>query len=583
MATLEQIRHTLAHLLATAAKEFDPEVKLGIGPTTDDGFYYDFKFTKVPTPEDLKSIEQVMRKLVNKKLPMSGREIDREEGTKLFANQPFKLELLYEYHGEGKTLTAYTVGEFTDLCKGGHVLNTGEIDAGSFTLTRVAGAYWRGDEKNPQLTRIYGMAFESKDALLAHEKQLEEAKKRDHRKLGKELGLFVFSDLIGPGLPLFTPRGTIIRELLNDYVWELRKARGYQKVTIPHITKKSLYEMSGHWAKYADDLFKVNTREGHLYAMKPMNCPHHAQIFDSSPHSYRDMPERYAETTMVYRDEQSGELSGLSRVLAITQDDAHVFCREAQIQHEANIIWDIIEKFYGTFGFTLTPRFSRRDPKTPEKCLGSDEVWEKSEGALQELMEKRGTTWIDGLGEAAFYGPKIDFIAKDSIGRILQVATIQIDFIQPENFGLVCTNEKGEKEQIVMFHCAIMGSIERFMSIIIEHFAGAFPAWLSPTHVSVIPVSEKHEEVARALVEKLKANNLRVILDASDNSLGKRIRAQKEMKVPYVIVMGDKEAESGNLTIEKRDGGKIEGMAVDAFITELSKEVSERLLHSIVK
>ena len=583
MASLVEIRHTLAHLLATAAKEFDPAVLLGIGPVTDDGFYYDFKFSKAPTPDDLKNLEQAMRKLVNKKLPMSGREIDREEGAKLFANQPFKLELLNEYAGEGKTLTAYTVGEFTDLCKGGHVENTGEIDAGSFTLTRVAGAYWRGSEKNPQLTRIYGMAFESKDALLAHEKQLEEAKKRDHRKLGKELGLFVFSDLVGPGLPLWTPRGTIIRELLNDYVWELRKAHGYQKVTIPHITKKSLYETSGHWAKYADDLFKINTREGHLYAMKPMNCPHHAQIFDSSPHSYRDMPERYAETTMVYRDEQSGELSGLSRVLAITQDDAHVFCREAQIQHEANIIWDIIENFYGTFGFSLTPRFSRRDANTPEKYLGSDEVWKKSEGALQELMEKRGATWIDGLGEAAFYGPKIDFIAKDSIGRVLQVATIQIDFIQPANFGLVCTNEKGEKEQIVMFHCAIMGSIERFMSVLIEHVAGNFPAWLSPTHVSVVPVSEKHEAVARELVEKLKASNLRVILDAGGNSLGKRIRAQKEMKVPYVIVIGDKEVESGNLTIEKRDGGKIEGITVDTFITQLNSEVSERLLNSILK
>ena len=578
MASLDDIRHTLAHLLATAAKEFDPQVKLGIGPVTDDGFYYDFKFSKVPTPDDLKGLEQAMRKLVNKKLPMTGREINNDEGEKLFADQPFKLELLNEYASEGKTLTAYTVGEFTDLCKGGHVENTGEIDAGGFALTRVAGAYWRGDEKNPQLTRIYGMAFGSKEALATHEKQLEEAKKRDHRKLGKELGLFVFSDLVGPGLPLWTPRGTIIRELLNDYVWELRRARGYQRVTIPHITKKSLYETSGHWAKYAEDLFKIETREGHLYAMKPMNCPHHAQIFDSSPHSYRDMPERYAETTMVYRDEQSGELSGLQRVLSITQDDAHVFCREDQIAEEASKIWDIVTSFYGTFGFILTPRFSRRDTKTPEKYLGSDEGWDKAEGALKKLMEDRKAEWVDGPGEAAFYGPKIDFMAKDSIGRVWQVATIQVDFNQPKNFGLVFTNNKGEKEQVVMLHAAIMGSIERFMSVIIEHTAGSFPVWLSPVQVTVVPVSEKHEDAARQLLEKLRSSDVRVTLDVSDNSLGKRIRAAKEMKVPYVIVLGDKEVETGKLTIEKRDGTKIEHIAQDGFLAQISEEIEQRVL-----
>lgn len=573
---LDRIRHTLAHLLATAAKEFDPEVKLGIGPTTDDGFYYDFKFTKVPTPDDFKSLERAMQKLVNKKLPMSGKEINQAEGATLFADQPFKLELLNEYAGEGKTLTAYTVGEFTDLCKGGHVENTGEIAGDGFTLTRIAGAYWRGDEKNPMLTRIYGMAFESKDALKAHLTQLEEAKKRDHRKLGKELGLFVFSDLVGPGLPLWTPRGTIIRELLNDYVWELRKARGYQKVTIPHITKKSLYETSGHWAKYAEDLFKISTREDHLYAMKPMNCPHHTQIFDATPHSYRDMPERYAETTMVYRDEQSGELSGLQRVLSITQDDAHVFCREDQIAEEAGKVWDIIQSFYGTFGFTLTPRFSRRDPKTPEKYLGSDESWDKAEAALKLLMEERKAEWIDGPGEAAFYGPKIDFMAKDSIGRVWQVATIQIDYNQPKNFGLVFTNNKGEKEQVVMIHAAIMGSIERFMSIIIEHIAGAFPVWLSPTQVAIVPVNEAHEAYCEKLNSKIKDAGIRTILDSKADSLGKRIRAHKEMKVPYVIVIGDKESASDTLTIECRDGSKLEGLSPADFLARLSKEVSER-------
>ncbi len=578
MATLEQIRHTLAHLLATAAKEFDPNAKLGIGPTTDDGFYYDFQFSKVPTPDDLKGLERAMQKLVNKKLPMTGREIDQKEGAKLFADQPFKLELLHEYAGEGKTLTAYTVGEFTDLCKGGHVENTGEIAGDGFTLTRIAGAYWRGDEKNPMLTRIYGMAFESKDALKSKLSQIEEAKKRDHRKIGKELGLFVFSDLVGAGLPLWTPRGTIIRELLNDYVWELRRTRGYQKVTVPHITKRSLYETSGHWAKYADDLFKISTREGHEYAMKPMNCPHHAQIFTATPHSYRDMPERYAETTMVYRDEQSGELSGLARVLSITQDDAHVFCREDQIADEAGKIWDIITTFYNTFGFTLAPRFSRRDPASSEKYLGSNESWDKAEGALQKLMESRNATWTDGEGEAAFYGPKIDFMANDAIGRTHQVATIQLDFNQPKNFGLSFTNNKGEKEQVVMIHAAIMGSIERFLSVYIEHVAGNFPLWLSPTQVAIIPVNEVHNDYCTMLSARLKDTGIRTTSDMRDESLGKRIRAQKEMKVPYVIVIGDKEVAENTLTVECRDGAKIEGITPEDFLRRVSDEVSTRAL-----
>ena len=576
MADLEHIRHTLAHLLATAAKEFDPAVQLGIGPTTDDGFYYDFKFSKAPTPDDLKTLERAMQKLVNKKLPMTGREIDQKEGAELFKDQPFKLELLNEYAGEGKTLTAYTVGDFTDLCKGGHVENTGEIAGDGFKLTKIAGAYWRGDEKNPQLTRIYGMAFESKDALKTHQTQLEEAKKRDHRKLGKELGLFVFSDLVGAGLPLWTPKGTIIRELLNDYVWELRRARGYQKVAIPHITKKSLYETSGHWAKYAEDLFKINTREGHLYAMKPMNCPHHTQIFDATPHSYRDMPERYAETTMVYRDEQSGELSGLQRVLAITQDDAHVFCREDQLAEEAGKVWDIIQTFYGTFGFTLTPRFSRRDHKTPEKYLGSDESWDKAEAALKALMEERKAEWIEGIGEAAFYGPKIDFMAKDSIGRVWQVATIQIDYNQPKNFGLTFTNNKGEKEQVVMIHAAIMGSIERFMSIIIEHFAAVFPLWLAPVQVAIVPITEAHHEFAKEVSEALRAMDIRTSLMLENDNLGKKIRDAKVEKIPYTLVIGDAEVARKVVTLESRDKGKLGEFAVPELLRLLGDEITQK-------
>lgn len=580
MEELNKKRHTLAHLLASSVLELYPDVKLTLGPAIDDGFYYDMEFSSTLSEGALVDIEKRMKELLPKWEQFSHAEKTKEEAEAHFAQNPYKLELIKEITEKGEKITFYTCGSFTDLCRGGHSEHPAkEIDPGSFKLDRVAGAYWRGDEKNKMLTRIYGLAFNTKEELDAYINQREEARKRDHKKLGKELGLFVFSELVGSGLPLWTPKGTVMRELLNDYVWSLRKARGYQKVCIPHITKKELYETSGHWAKYADDLFKIVTREDHLFAMKPMNCPHHTQIFDSEPRSYRDMPQRYAETTMVYRDEQSGELSGLSRVLSITQDDAHVFCRENQIEEEAMKIWDIIEEFYGTFGFKLQVRFSRHDPSTREKYLGSDEVWAKAEGALENLMKKKGVEWIDGLGEAAFYGPKIDFISRDSIGRVLQVATIQLDFNQPKNFGLVCTNEKGEREQVVMVHAAIMGSIERFMSTLIEHLAGSFPVWLSPIQVAIVPVrADQHGDKARELAEKLKAQDIRVEMYESDTSLGKRIHEAKSMKTPYTIVLGDKEAESGNLTIEKRDGSK-EEVSLNDFEARLEKEIREKLLN----
>jgi len=577
---LQNKRHTLAHLLAAGVLEIYPDVKLTLGPAIDDGFYYDMEFSSPVSDTMLGDIEKKMKSLLPKWTDFTHEEKTKEEALAYFGNNPYKSELIKEIADKGEKITFYTCGGFTDLCRGGHAENPSEeIKADSFKLDRVAGAYWRGDEKNKMLTRIYGLAFETKEELDAFINQREEARKRDHKKLGKELGLFVFSELVGSGLPLWTPKGTIMRELLNDYVWSLRKARGYQKVCIPHITKKELYETSGHWAKYADDLFKIITREEHLFAMKPMNCPHHTQIFDSEPRSYRDMPQRYAETTMVYRDEQSGELSGLSRVLSITQDDAHVFCRENQIEEEAMKIWDIIEEFYGKFGFALQVRFSRHDPATREKYLGSDEVWAKAEGALENLMKKKGVEWIDGLGEAAFYGPKIDFISRDSIGRVLQVATIQLDFNQPKNFGLVCTNEKGEKEQVVMVHAAIMGSIERFMSTLIEHLAGAFPVWLSLIQVAIVPVrADQHGEKAHELAIKLREQDIRVELYESENSLGKRIHEAKGMKTPYVIVLGDKEVASGNLTIEKRDGSK-EEISVDSFIERLGNEVKDKTLN----
>jgi threonyl-tRNA synthetase len=573
--TLHNLRHSLAHLLAQAVKEQYPNAQLTLGPAIDNGFYYDVDFgTEKITDADLPKIEKLMRKNLPKWKEFTHKEVTKDEALKEFSGNEYKIELINEIAERGEKITLYSCGGFTDLCRGGHLENPAkEIDPESFKLDRVAGAYWRGDEKNKMLTRIYGFVFGTKADLDAYILQQEEAKKRDHRKLGKELGLFVFSDLVGPGLPLWTPKGTIIREALNDYVWELRKARGYQKVTIPHITKKELYETSGHWAKYADDLFKIHTREDHLYAMKPMNCPHHTQIFDSEQRSYRDMPQRYAETTMVYRDEQSGELSGLSRVLSITQDDAHVFCRENQIETEAMAIWDIIETFYGTFGFNLQVRFSRHDPATPEKYLGGADVWEKAENALKDLMEKKGVTWIDGVGEAAFYGPKIDFIARDSIGRVLQVATIQLDFNQPKSFGLFCINEQGEKEQVVMIHAAIMGSIERFMSTLIEHLAGAFPLWLSPVQVMILPISDKHNEYGETILKALKDADIRVKLDDSKEGLGKKIRNAKLQKVPYLIVIGDKEMDAKTLTLEGRNDEKHDGISLDATIEMLKNKI----------
>ncbi|MBP7133714.1 threonine--tRNA ligase, partial [Patescibacteria group bacterium] len=468
---LQHYRHSLAHLLAAAVMQLWPDTKRTIGPAIENGFYFDFQFTNPISDADLPTIEAKMRELLPSWKSFERHELSPEDAKKEYPNNPFKHELIDEFSGEGQTLTFYKSGDYWDLCRGGHAEGISGIDPKSFKLTKIAGSYWRGNEKNAQLTRIYGVAFPTKDELVSYLKMLEEAEKRDHKKLGKEFGLFTFSELVGSGLPLWTPKGTMLRTLLDEFVWSLRKEKGFQRVTIPHVTKKDLYIKSGHWAKFSDELFKITTREGHEFAMKPMNCPHHTQIFDCEPRSYRDMPQRYAETTMVYRDEQSGELAGLSRVRAITQDDAHVFCRKNQIEQEVFAIWDIIDRFYSTFGFELSIRLSLHDPEHFEKYLGTREVWKEAEDQLRAVIEKRGKTYVEGVGEAAMYGPKIDFMGSDAIGRKHQVATIQLDFNQPEGFNLSCINEQGEKERIVMVHCAIMGSIERFLSVLIEHFA----------------------------------------------------------------------------------------------------------------
>lgn len=569
MTPIEHKRHTLAHLLATVVLEHDPSAKLGIGPTIENGFYYDFQLTKPITDADLPKLTEEMQKLVKKGLEMKGKEVTADEARTMFASQPFKVELIDEYAGEGKTLTAYTIGGFTDLCKGGHADSTKDIDPDSFVLQRVAGAYWRGDSTKQMLTRVYGLAFETKAELEAYLKQLEDAKNRDHRKIGKEQDLFVFSELVGPGLPLWTPKGTLLRDALDGYVWELRKKAGYERVDIPHITKKDLYEKSGHWEKFRDELFRVNTREGHEFALKPMNCPHHTQIYDRHPHSYKELPIRYANTTKVYRDEQTGELGGLTRVRAITQDDAHVFCRTSQIAEELNTIWDIIQTFYTKFGFALRVRLSLHDPNHFEKYLGTPEIWKTAEQTLRDVANARGEKAEEAIGEAALYGPKLDFMATDSLGRTWQVATAQLDMNMPERFDLTCVNESGAKERIVMIHAAIMGSLERFIAVLLEHTGGALPAWASPIQVAVLTVSDKVTEYGIKVSEELSAAGVRAVLDAGNESIGKKIRAWQMQKVPYMLVLGPKEAESGMVSVRSREKGDEGTMSVANVISSV--------------
>lgn len=576
---IEAMRHSLSHVLASAVLDMFPEAKLGIGPATDDGFYYDFDLPRTLIPEDLPILEKKMRHLIKQNLAFEGEEVKAKEAVDALkkAGQPYKVELAEEFASAGQTITFYKTGTFIDLCRGGHVENTNQI--GAFTLTKIAGAYWRGDEKNPMLQRIYGAAFATKEELDAYLKQQEEARKRDHRKLGQELDLFVFSDLVGPGLPLWTPKGTVLRTELDRFIQEMRDALGYEAVTIPHITKKDLYEKSGHWVKFDDELFRITTREGYEFAMKPMNCPHHTQIYASRPRSYRDLPIRYRETTTCYRDEQTGELSGLSRLRAFTQDDAHVFCRTPQIEEEVLKIWSIVERFYGVFDLELTLRFSRHDPDNMEAYSGDAKDWKKAESQLKKLIEKRvGQQYENGVGEAAFYGPKLDFMARDAIGREYQVATIQLDFNQPAGFDLHCINESGDPERIVMIHAAIMGSIDRFLSILIEHTAGAFPLWLAPVQVRVLPIADRHNDYAADVADSFRAGCMRVEVDDRAESIGKKIRESEVQKVPVMLVVGDKEQKAKTVAVRSYGEGDQGSRKVSSLVKTLSDSVAKRSL-----
>lgn len=571
-----RMRHTLSHVMAAALTEMYPGIQFGIGPAIKDGFYYDVDLSKVKNADgivkisdsDLSKIEKKMRKIIASGFKMQSFEKTREEALAWARDngQGYKVELINELPKD-EVISFYQLNDFVDLCKGPHVEDSKEI--GAFKLMRVAGAYWRGDEKKSMLTRIYGVAFKTEAELKEYLDRLEEARLRDHRKLGKELDLFCFSDLVGAGLPLFSPRGTILRDVMANYSLSLRGRSGFERVWTPHITKLDLYKASGHYAKFGAELFMVHSQvNGEDFALKPMNCPHHAQIFASRPRTYKEMPVRYMEATTDYRDEKSGELGGLSRVRSLTQDDTHVFCRKTQIEDEIKNLVGIVRELYSTVGMSkLRARLSYRSDE--DKYLGDLELWEMAQSQIKNAAIENGLDFFEAEGEAAFYGPKIDFMAEDAIGREHQVATIQLDFVQPERFDLNFVNEKGEKERPVMIHHATLGSIERFLSVFIEHTAGWFPFWCAPEQVRIVTVNDTVMEyvskikdiLSEITLEKpLRHNDLRFSVDQSDESLGKKIRRATTMKIPVIIVVGPKDVEAQTVSLRLKDTEKTIGL-----------------------
>lgn len=574
---MEEMRHTLSHVMAAAVQALYPGVRFGIGPAIDNGFYYDIDFGDVKISDtDLPKIEKKMREIIKKGFVMTKRVVSRDEALKWAKDngQKYKVELITDLP-ETAEISFYDMGElFTDLCKGPHVKSPAEI--GAFKLDKVAGAYWRGDEKREMLTRIYGLAFATEEELTAYLKQQEEAKKRDHRKLGRELDLFCNSPLVGSGLPLFTPRGTVLRDKLNEFAQGYRVRCGYQKVCIPHIATTELYKTSGHLEKFPEMFKFVSDESGDELAIKPVSCPHHSQIFASLPRSYKELPVKYLETTMVYRDERKGELGGLSRVRAITQDDSHVFCTEDQV---ADIFGELIESakdLYEKVDMKLKLRLSFRDDS--DGYIGTVEMWEKAESAIKSMADKFKMDYFIGEGEAAMYGPKMDFMAVDALGREWQLATVQLDYAQPERFELEYTAEDGTKKRPIMIHCALIGSIERFMSVYLEHTAGWLPLWCAPEQVRILTVNDKVAEyVAKitdvldgvVLEEPVRHNEMRYHVDDSDDSLGKKIKKATDMKIPVVLIVGPKDMESGEVSVRLRD--KEEKIKLDKLAEYIQK------------
>lgn len=598
----QAMRHSLAHIMAQAVQHLWPQAKFGVGPAIEQGFYYDIDLGDVTISEtDFGTIEKEMRRIIARDLPFTHRDVPVDEAIAWAkeTDQPYKVELLNDLKRSGttiakelagealgsaaegeskvKTVSLYSQGDYTDLCRGGHVESTGKV--GAFKLLRVAGAYWRGDETRPQMQRLYGVAFATQAELDSYLQMREEAKKRDHRKLGKELDLYTMSPLVGVGLPLFTPRGTILRDKAAQLSNQLREKYGFAKVWTPHITKKDLYETSGHWAKFGDELFLVTSQEtSDKMALKPMNCPHHTQIFASQPRSYRDMPVRYLETTTDYRDEKTGELGGLSRVRSLTQDDSHVFCRPDQIEQEMSNLLACAEELYHIVGMKLRVRLSYRDEG--EGYLGAPELWQSAQAQLKAAVMAKQLDYFEQEGEAAFYGPKIDFMATDAIGREHQVATVQLDFVQPDRFGLEYTDEAGEMARPVMIHSALLGSIERFLSVFIEHTAGWFPFWIAPEQVRILTINNTVEDYVDeitsilktvVLMHPIKYNEVRYTTDMRNESLGKKIREATVVKIPVQIIVGPRDKANRQVSVRTQQGETTVPLdELAAYLEELS-------------
>lgn len=572
-------RHSLAHILATAALEMFPDAKFGVGPNIENGFYYDFDLPRTLIPEDLPIIEEKMRKIINKNLPFERREISHKEATEHFdkASQKYKVEILATEAKEPK-VSVYKTDGFIDLCRGPHIDSTGEIDPESFKLTKIAGAYWRGDEKNKMLQRIYGVAFQSKKELQEYLKMQEEAEKRDHRKLGKDLELFDFSEEIGAGLPLWLPKGTIIRDELEKWAKEMEKNEGYQRVATPHITKSKLFYISGHLPHYAADMyspFKIDEEE---YYLKPMNCPFHHMIYKSKPRSYRELPLRLAEYGTVYRYERSGALSGLMRARGFTQNDSHIYCTMEQAKEEFLRVMKLHEIYYKKLGIKdYYMVLALRDPKDKEKYHGDDAMWKLAEKLTREAMDESKIPYKEEIGGAAFYGPKIDFIIQTVSIKEYAISTNQLDLYMGKRFGLEYTDKDGKKQTPAIIHRAPLGSHERFVAFLIEHYAGAFPAWLAPVQARILPISsEKHLDYAKKVYKELIDNDIRAELDESNETLGKKIRAAELQKIPYLLVNGDKEAENNSVAVRKRGSKNIETVEVKKFVEMIKKEIKEK-------
>ena len=571
--------HTSAHLMAEAIQALYPHAQFGIGPAIENGFYYDIDTGDTILKEsDLAKIEEKMLEFAKEKQPLTRCSISKQEALKRFANegQTYKVELINDL--EDGTITTYSQGSFTDLCRGPHLPNTGYIKA--VKLLSVAGAYWRGDEKRKQLTRIYGITFPKKKMLDDYLTMLEEAKKRDHRKVGRELELFTFSPAVGAGLPLWLPRGTQLRLKLEEFLKQIQKKYGYKQVMTPHIGSKHLYVTSGHYAKYGKDSFQpIHTpQEGEEFLLKPMNCPHHCEIYKSFPRSYRDLPLRLAEFGTVYRYEQSGELHGLTRVRGFTQDDAHIFCRPDQLKDEFLKVMDIIFIIFKALDFeSFEAQISLRDPNNKEKYIGSDENWEKAERAIIEACEEKGLPAKVELGEAAFYGPKLDFMVKDAIGRRWQLGTIQVDYNLPERFELEYTGEDNQKHRPVMIHRAPFGSIERFVAVLIEHTGGKFPLWLTPDQVVVLPVGERYNDYAHRVAKELEQHDIRVLVDDRNEKIGRKIRDNELKRIPYMLVVGEKEQESNSVSVRKQGEGDKGVMEISTFAALLTDEVNDMM------